>query len=156
MHRLGVLRARTYSTAGGLALQRLTVKSGPQVPWETVERDLADAFSGRLDIQAKVERKITDYRPPHEVTADVRVLQNESAHSTVLEVRVPDALGVLYAITSALAQLDVDIHVAKIDTLGARAVDVFYARSIEGNKLDRAQANAAEAAICYRIQRLFG
>jgi [protein-PII] uridylyltransferase len=106
-------------------------------------------------LEAHLEQKAIDYRPTVPVEADVRILQDESEHSTVLEVRAPDALGLLYAITSALGELGLDIHVAKIDTLGERVVDVFYVRSLAGAKLDEAQSEAAERAIEHRVRRLF-
>jgi [protein-PII] uridylyltransferase len=74
----------------------------------------------------------------------------------VVEVRAHDALGLLYAITSALSELDLDIHVAKIDTQGRRVVDVFYVRNAWGAKLGDEQALEVERAIVHRVQRFFG
>jgi [protein-PII] uridylyltransferase len=158
LHRLDVLRARTYSTTTGVALQRFTVRagSGGAPDWTVFENDLRRAFSGRLPLEAEVERKVSDYRPSEPLDVEVRALQAESAHSTVLEVRSRDALGVLYSIAQALAHLDIDIHVAKVDTLGERIVDAFYVRSIDGKKLDEDQVRSAIAAITHRIGKLFG
>jgi [protein-PII] uridylyltransferase len=89
------------------------------------------------------------------VEADVRVLQDASQHSTVVEVRAPDALGLLYAITAALSELDLDIHVAKIDTLGERVVDAFYVRTAADDKLSDEQVTEVERSIVHRIDRLF-
>ena len=83
------------------------------------------------------------------------VLQDASAHSTVIEVRAQDVLGLLYAITAAMSELDLDIHVAKIDTLGERVVDVFYVRTAWGTKLGDEQAAEAERAIEHRVSKLF-
>jgi len=155
LHRMSVLRAQAYSTDTGIALERFVVQAPDGADWERLEADLAASFSGRLALEAHLEQKAIDYRPTVPVEADVRILQNESDHSTVLEVRAPDALGLLYAITSALGELGLDIHVAKIDTLGERVVDVFYVRSLAGAKLDEAQSEAAERAIEHRVRRLF-
>ena len=46
----------------------------------------------------------------------------------MVEVRAPDAIGVLYKITHALAELDLDIRSAKVQTMGAEVVDSFYVR----------------------------
>ena len=51
-----------------------------------------------------------------------------SRDATVVEVHAVDAIGVLYRITRALAELDLDIVSAKVQTLGERVVDAFYVR----------------------------
>ncbi|MBA2726265.1 MAG: hypothetical protein H0U53_09775, partial [Actinobacteria bacterium] len=90
------------------------------------------------------------------VDVEIRSLGEETLHSTVIEVRAVDALGLLYAITKAIEDLDLDIHVAKIDTLGKRVVDVFYVRTLTGEKLDPEQTVEAESAIKHRVARLLG
>ncbi len=45
----------------------------------------------------------------------------------VVEVRAPDAPGVLHRITAAIAGLDLDIVSARVATLGNAVVDTFYA-----------------------------
>jgi UTP:GlnB (protein PII) uridylyltransferase len=86
----------------------------------------------------------------------VRVLPDESAHSTVVEVRAADALGLLHAIAAALGDLDLDVRVAKIDTLGDRVVDTFYVRSPCGAKLSDEQAGELTLAVRHRTTRLLG
>jgi [protein-PII] uridylyltransferase len=156
LHRISVLRAQAYSTSDGYALERFIVSSADQTTWEGFDRDLRAAYSGRLALEAQLVRKIRDYRPEGLVTADVSVVEDASDHSTVVEVRAPDALGLLYAIASGLTDLELDIHVAKIDTLGHRVVDVFYVRTLWGTRLDEAQAEAVQSAVAHRVRRLFG
>lgn len=156
LHRLSVLSAQAFSTTNGMALDRFTLSHPAGFGWPALEADLDAAFSGRLALEARVGRKISDYPAPAPVEPDIRVLQEESRHSTVIEVRAPDALGLLYAVTLALADLEIDIHVAKIDTRGERVVDVFYIRSAAGGKLDARQEAEAEAAISHRVARLLG
>lgn len=156
LHRVSVLTARAYSTSTGLALERFVVTAPEETDWDGFRDDLASVYAGRLALDARLERKITDYGSPHLSGVHVTVLNDESEHSTVLEVRSPDALGLLYALTSALSDLELDIHVAKIDTLGARVVDVFYVRSLAGAKLDADQAREVERAIQHRVATLLG
>jgi len=156
LNRISVLRAQAFSTSAGLALERFVVRVPEAASWESVAADLEAAYSGRLALEARLERKIQDYRPPEPVEPDIRILQDASAHSTVIEVRAPDTLGLLFALTAALSDLDLDIHVAKIDTLGHRVVDVFYVRSAWGEKLTEAQADEVRRSIAHRIGRLFG
>jgi [protein-PII] uridylyltransferase len=156
LHRVSVLRAHAWSTSAGLALQRFTVQAPATLRWERLGADLDAAWAGRLAVEARLERKARDYRPPSPVEPDVRVLRDESVHSTVVEVRAADALGLLHAIAAALGDLDLDVRVAKIDTLGDRVVDTFYVRSPWGAKLSDDQAAELELAIRYRTARLLG
>jgi [protein-PII] uridylyltransferase len=155
LHRLSVLRAQAFSSTTGLALQRFTVETLGPTDWTAVEKDFEAAFSGRLAIESRLQRKAGDYKPSTPLDPEIRVLQDESTHSTVVEVRAGDALGLLFAITAGLSDLEADIHVAKIDTRGSHVVDVFYVRSPEGEKLDERQAGEVRRAIEHRIQRLF-
>jgi [protein-PII] uridylyltransferase len=156
LHRVSVLRAHAWSTSNGLALQRFAVQAPATLRWQRLGADLDAAWSGRLAVEARLERKARDYRPPAPVEPDVRVLPDESAHSTVVEVRAGDALGLLHAIAAALGDLDLDVRVAKIDTLGDRVVDTFYVRSPWGAKLSDDQAGELGLAIRHRITRLLG
>jgi [protein-PII] uridylyltransferase len=156
LHRVSVLRAQAWSTSDGLALQRFAVLAPASLRWARLEADLEAAWAGRLAVEARLERKARDYRPSSPVVPDVRVLADESEHSTVVEVRASDALGLLHAVAAALGDLDLDVRVAKIDTLGDRVVDVFYVRSPWGAKLTDAQADELTLAIRHRTTRLLG
>ena len=155
MHRLSVLRAQAFSTSAGLALERFIIGRTGEERWEAVAADLEAVFSGRLALEARLDRKIRDYGESPTTEPDVRVLQDASQHSTVIEVRAADAIGLLYGITAALGELDLDIHVAKIDTLGERVVDVFYVRTGWGTKLNTEQTDEVERAIRHRLARLY-
>ena len=156
MNLVTVLRAQAYSTSDGFALQRVVVESTDPGRLSLVTDGLAAAFSGRLAVEARLTKKALEYRPSVPVVPEVRVLDDASVHSTVVEVRAPDALGLLYAITAGLGDLDLDIHVAKIDTLGQRVVDTFYVRNARGGKLEAEQAAEIERAISHRSAALFG
>jgi [protein-PII] uridylyltransferase len=64
------------------------------------------------------------------------VVDNEiSKVATVVEVRAPDAVGVLYRITHAIAELDLDLRSVKGQTLSSDVVDSFYVCNREGHKI---------------------
>ncbi len=162
LNRLPVVRAQAFSTSNGLALERFVVAPLDQPGedhrkfWDAFMADLDAAYSGRLALEARLETKVRHYRdeagtePP-----EVSVLQDASPHSTLVEVRAPDVLGLLYTVTAGLSDLDLDIHVAKIDTKGSRVVDVFYVRTLLGEKLSDEQAAEVQRAIAHRWERMF-
>lgn len=156
LNRVSVFSAQAYVTTTGLALTRFLVSRMEDS--ERIARlahDLDAVFGGRIALEAHLQKKVTDYKPAVQMEPEVRVLQDASPHSTVIEVRAPDALGLLYAIAAGLADLDVDVHVAKIDTLGHRVVDVFYTRSLKGEKLSGQQGDEVARAIAHRVRRMF-
>src|SRR5881397_738878 len=56
--------------------------------------------------------------------------------ATVIEVKCPDRLGLLYLITKTLAGLGLDIVSARIATEIDQAFDTFYVQDREGRKLE--------------------
>jgi [protein-PII] uridylyltransferase len=54
----------------------------------------------------------------------------------VIEVNGRDRPGLLYRLTSALTELNLQISSAKISTFGQRAVDVFYVKDRYGLKIE--------------------
>ncbi|MBW3594072.1 MAG: [protein-PII] uridylyltransferase [Actinobacteria bacterium] len=155
LNRVSVRSARAFVTTTGIAIERFTVVSPGAEAFDAVRRDLEAVYAGKLALEARLDRKIADYAVGTSVDPRVTVLQDASAHSTVIEVRSADVLGLLYAVTAAMSELDLDIHVAKIDTLGERVVDVFYVRTSWGSKLGDDQAGEVERAIEHRVARLF-
>ena len=75
--------------------------------------------------------------PAAPVRTAVSVDNQASAVATVIEVQAPDAVGLLYRITRALAELDLDIRSAKVQTLGPQVVDAFYVRGRDGRQAHR-------------------
>jgi [protein-PII] uridylyltransferase len=91
--------------------------------WPGVREDLEAAVAGRLDLEKRLARKRADYGSPGSGPAEVDVFGAGS--SLVIEVRTGDRIGLLYQLARALAEVGLDVKLAKIDTRNGRAVDVF-------------------------------
>ncbi|MEE2659831.1 MAG: HD domain-containing protein [Candidatus Latescibacterota bacterium] len=64
------------------------------------------------------------------------VLENQvSERYTVVDVNAQDEVGLLYTITHALGEMDLDIHMAIITTVSDRATDAFYVVGVNGDKI---------------------
>jgi [protein-PII] uridylyltransferase len=63
-------------------------------------------------------------------------MEAASASATVVEVRAADRPGLLYRLGRALAMMGVSVRGARVVTLGAEAVDVFYLQDGSGSPLD--------------------
>ena len=142
LHGLAVLDAAVTSL-DGMALEDLRVESsfGPTISWDKVVADLELVLAGRLALEARLAERARVYgnqarqRAVHEPPRVV-VDNAASREATVVEVHAVDSVGVLYRITRALADLDLDIVSAKVQTLGDRVVDAFYVRDAMGGKLE--------------------
>ena len=158
LHGLGVLDAAATSREG-MALEVLRVESsfGPTVAWEKVIADLERVLEGRLALEARLAERVRDYgaresRGPVQEPPHVVVDNEASRDATVLEVHAVDAVGVLYRITRALAELELNIVSAKVQTLGDRVVDAFYVRDLFGDKLlDPATLVEVERALLHEL-----
>ena len=142
LHGLGVLDA-AVTTLDGVALEVLRVESslGPTISWDKVVGDLDKVLAGRLALQARLAERARVYggrgpKGPPQGPPRVFIDNAASRGATVVEVHAADSIGVLYRITRALADLDLDIVSAKVQTLGEQVVDAFYVRSATGGKLD--------------------
>ena len=65
----------------------------------------------------------------------------------MLEVRTADRPGVVYLVCAALAELDVAVRSAHVDTLGPQAVDVFYLQEASAGGAQRPRAAEAAHAV---------
>jgi [protein-PII] uridylyltransferase len=159
MHGLDVLTAGVYSSDDGRALEEFRVNDPfrDETPWGRVIADIERALDGRLAVHARVAERARTYGKPTPYLAGSRksavTIDNAaSADATVIDVETPDRIGVLYAIARALADMDLDVRSAKVQTLGLRVVDAFYVRDRAGRKIeDTNMLQEIERAILYNL-----
>jgi [protein-PII] uridylyltransferase len=138
LHRLSV-RSAQVRTEAGMALDVWTVvpdrDHDPRA--DALRTDVARALDGDLDVTARLTARDAGRRQPVSPPAAPRVELVESASdtATVLEVRAGDRPGLLYRLGRALALMGVTIRGARVVTLGAEAVDVFYLQDASGAPL---------------------
>ncbi len=144
LHGLDVLQSRAFSNDEGMAVEVFKVESsiGPVIPWDGVIRDVGLALEGRLALRARLSERARRYRRPtstgtHTPTVPpmVQFDLDTSTAATVVEVHCRDAIGMLFRITEAIAELDLDIRSAKVQTLGEELVDSFYLRDRDGKRV---------------------
>ena len=87
------------------------------------------------------------------VVPGVMIDNEASSNATVVEVRAPDVMGVLYRITNAIAEMGLDIRHAKVQTLGHEVVDAFYVRDGDKHKVtDPFHLKELERAILFGLE----
>lgn len=159
IHGLDVVSAGALSSDEGWALEHFQVARtastiAVEIDWPRVVADIEAALAGRLAVAARVAARAQRYRPRHRgAVAPPRVtFDDSSATATVLEVHAPDGVGALYRITRALAELELDLRVAKVETLGDAVVDAFYVVDAEGRRItDADQRREIERAVLHAL-----
>ena len=149
LHRLDVRRASAGGRKGR-ALTEFTVAAahGRRPDPERLRTDLLAALEGKLAVADRLADRQRSTRPrrgpapaPPEVTFD-----DASEGSTIVEVRAPDGVGVLYAIANALTAAGLDVVTAIIASIGADVVDAFYVREGDGGEVLSPQRRAEIAS----------
>ena len=113
-----------------------------------------------MDFQAQIaKQKIT--RPVYQAYAGERMptrihFDNEASETrTLLEIETEDRIGLLYAISQTLSELDLDISAARISTEKGAAIDTLYVRELDGSKVVAAERqHAIERRLRQAIQAL--
>jgi [protein-PII] uridylyltransferase len=137
-HRL-VVRGANASSVGDTAVTVFSVvpEYGDPPDAALVTADLRRMLQGRLDVEDRLERRARSARPrdakipPPKVT----LVDNASTSATVVEVRAHDEPGLLWRIGRALGDCGLNVQAARVETLGAEAVDVFYVTDSSGGLL---------------------
>ncbi|GAA3115430.1 [protein-PII] uridylyltransferase [Planomonospora alba] len=147
-HRM-VVRAASAASAGSTAVIEFSVVPEYGAPPDpaTLEADLRLVLAGRLDIEERLARRTRSLRPARVPVAPPRVtlVDDASLTATVVEVRAHDRPGLLWRIGRAFGECGLDVRAARVETLGAEAVDVFYV-------VDRAGRPLTDQAQCAQVR----
>jgi len=156
---LSILTAQVFTTDDGVAVDVFEVEGVYEAEvgeprWREFRSVLRRAVEGRISLEHRVADKRARYPAPRStVEVTVTVDNDASDYSTVIEVGAPDRIGLLYDITRALADLTLDVHLAKVSTYADRVVDAFYVRDAVGGKItDPAQVSEIAALVRTRLE----
>jgi [protein-PII] uridylyltransferase len=137
-HRLTV-RGANATSVGGTAVSVFDVEPEYGEPPDAtlVAADLCRMLQGRLDIEERLQRRARAAPPPRTAVPAPRVtlVDGASETATVVEVRAHDAPGLLWRVGRAFGEFGLDVRAARVETLGAEVVDVFYVTDAEGKPL---------------------
>lgn len=150
-----VLAADAATCADGLVLDVFTVSGGSGIAldaglWPGVAADVQAALDGRVPLHDLLGARRLQ---PHQAEAiHVSIDNAASQFFSLVEVRAPDQVGLLFRIADALHEVGLDIHHARIATYPEGALDVFYVWDLSGEKLGEAAAAEAATAVTARLR----
>ncbi|MEM6955421.1 MAG: [protein-PII] uridylyltransferase [Myxococcota bacterium] len=167
---VGIVRAQVY-TAGEMALDVFWVRRAPggrardgeisrldQRLRARLETDLHELAAGTLTADAAIARlgpaPAWAVRHTPGVETLVHIDSQVARQHTLVEVYTEDRVGVLHAITACFRDQALTIDLAKINTEGARAADVFYVRERTGEKLSAERINEVKSALLAKLTEL--
>ncbi|HTQ91595.1 MAG TPA: [protein-PII] uridylyltransferase, partial [Streptosporangiaceae bacterium] len=137
-HRLAV-RSANATSVGATAVSVFDVEPefGEPPDATLVAADLRRMLQGRLDVEDRLDRRARAVRSRAATVPAPRVslVDDASDTATVVEVRAHDAPGLLWRVGRALGECGLDVRAARVETLGAEAVDVFYVTDGDGKPL---------------------
>jgi [protein-PII] uridylyltransferase len=138
-HRLAV-RSANATSHGAMAVTSFTVAHPYGEPPDAalVTSELRRVLAGELNVADQLKRQGMLGPPapgagrPWLAPPKVSMIDDASRTATVVEVRAHDAPGLLWRIGRALGECGLDVRAARVETLGAEAVDVFYVVGADG------------------------
>jgi [protein-PII] uridylyltransferase len=131
---LSILDAKIHTTRHGFALDTFLVTDHGRAQnfrdlLSAIEREMERAVAADDDPSAPVKGRLSRLSRNFPVTPQVRLVPDEGGNQYLLSIVATDRLGLLCAIARTLAAHGVNVHTARIVTLGERIEDVFL---IEG------------------------
>jgi [protein-PII] uridylyltransferase len=127
-----IFEAKVYTTRHGYALDSFQVQDPdarrPVAYGEVIgyiEHELAERLARRAPLPPLGRPRLSRQLRHFPITPEVNIQPDEKGEYWVLSVIAGDRPGLLSRIARVLASHDIDLHTAKINTLGARAEDVF-------------------------------
>ncbi len=144
LRNVDVRAARTASLeAEGMAVLDFDVAPAfRELPsWESVGADIMAAEEGRLRLAERLAdherayRRRVRARQASAPRVNVSFDDAASQRATVIDVRAADAPAVLSELAGALTDCDLVIDSARVVTLGAEVLDVFYVRRPDGSRV---------------------
>jgi len=144
LRNLSILGAQTFVEHGkALEVIRVVDPADENAPidWHAAVALVEDVLAGDDDLAERFAAREASalFRPtvsPSPIVPIKVEFDNDlSADSTIVEVGGPDRLGLLYELSSTLANAGLDTRQTLVQTVGGDVVDSFYVQTLAGTKL---------------------
>ena len=138
-----IVGAHISTTRDGLALDTFRLQrefdsdADERRRAERIAATIGKLLKGQSHLRALMQQKreIKGRARAFRVEPEIIINNTQSDKQTVLEVSGLDRPGLLFDLTNAISDLNLDIASAHITTFGEKAVDVFYVTDLTGNKI---------------------
>ena len=125
-----IVDAKVHTTRQGYALDTFQVMGPGHEPHyremiSLIEHDLAERLRNRVPLGPPVQGRMSRQLRHFPIAPEVHMRSDEKGQYQLLSITAGDRPGLLYSVARILGQYNIEIHTAKIVTLGERAEDVF-------------------------------
>jgi len=148
-HGFDILSARIATSDDAMALDAFRVAwdgGRDDGVFERLRSTLRDVLTGKLAAERIVGTRRLGRREGRRRPTLVAVDNEVSSVRTVVDVETDDRPGLLFTIANTLFELGLGVHLAKINTVAGRALDVLYVTDATGRKV-------TEASMVARIEQ---
>ncbi|MBC7501780.1 MAG: [protein-PII] uridylyltransferase [Herminiimonas sp.] len=137
-----ILDAKIHTTRNGYALDTFLVASSAfsknyRDIISLIEHELAELLKAQDELPTPIKARLSRLSRAFPATPTVDLRPDERGQYYLLSVSANDRNGLLYSIANVLAKYKVNLHTAKIMTLGERVEDVFL---VDGPLLNNARS----------------
>ena len=146
-----IVQAKIYTTNHGYALNNFIVldQSGKSVSYsgllKFIEAELSEKILATTPLEAPLSGRLSRQVKHMPFATQVNIRAEALNHMHTLELITADRPGLLAKVAFIFLQLSIDLHNAKINTLGNRAEDGFLISAKQEKQLNSAQLDALSA-----------
>ena len=125
-----IVDAKIHTTRHGFALDTFQVMGSGNMPHyrdmiNLIEHDLAERIEQQAELPPPPEARMSRQLRHFPITPEVHILPDEKGQYCALSIIAGDRPGLLYGVACLLGRYEINLHTAKIVTLGERVEDVF-------------------------------
>ena len=140
---INILEAKIFIRKDGIIIISANIEATERLTannleiWKNLKEDLGNIFKGHENLSnllAQRTRYISEKKITEAIIPKAEVYNENDPHFSVVRIEARDHLGMLYKISTVFAAFGIQIHSAKISTLGGHGIDVFYV-SLQNKKI---------------------
>lgn len=152
-----IVEAKIYTTRHGYALDSFIIldQSSRSVSYsgllKFIETKLSDKLDHRDSLESPLKGRISRQVKHMPIQAQINLEEEPENNNHKLEIVANDRPGLLATVAQQFLKYDIELHNAKINTLGNRAEDTFLISARNGSKLDAQRIQALRQSLLEEI-----
>jgi len=143
---LNLIGMRSFKSSEGYAIN--IIQFTDSLGSGNISEEKIDRLKNKIKVVIQKQKNVEEFisspsewisfnKIPKGMVQDRIEFDNHSSEDyTILEVRLPDSLGLLYRLLKSILTFDVQLHFVIVSTSADFAFDSFYLKSPEGNKIE--------------------
>lgn len=155
--RYNIVEAKIYTTDHAYALDSFIIldpedkSAGYNDLLKFIESELTSKLDESISLESPLKGRISRQVKHMPIKTQVTISEEPESNNHKLDIIANDRPGLLATLAQQFLRYDIDLHIAKINTLGKRAEDTFLISAKNGRKLDSQQIRALQQALILEI-----